>query len=254
VMKRAILALSLVFSTGCAAADLKTSDPKLSGELRVPSGMGPWPAVVIAHGCNGIGFVERDWASFLVQRGYVVLLLDSFKGRGLREECFDPFEIGFEQRANDIVLGARALHSRAEVDGHVAVIGFSHGATSVLHARLNNPAEINAYVAFYPYCDLTGYRNHAPLLMLLGAKDNWNPPEYCVAMAKVAIDEGYSEVSFHVFPNGGHAFDDYELSKVGGTYHISRANDGRGADLHYDPNARKESEQLLIKFLRDYLK
>jgi dienelactone hydrolase len=254
LMTRIALALVATILTGCAAVELKTSDPQLSGELRLPSGTAPWPAVIIAHGCNGIGYVEQDWANFLTQRGYVVLLLDSLSGRGIREECTNGSAVGFNQRAKDIVLAARALRSRPDVNGHVAVVGFSHGATSVLHARFNNPTEINAYVAFYPYCDMISYRNHAPLLMLVGARDNWTPPGYCLAMARVAVAEGYTEVSFREFPNAGHAFDDYELLKVGGTFHISRANNGRGADLLYDADARAASEQLLVRFLRESLR
>src|ERR1700756_3532863 len=44
-----------------------TGDPVvISGELRLPSGAGPFPAVILAHGCNGIsGSREVAWASVL---------------------------------------------------------------------------------------------------------------------------------------------------------------------------------------------
>jgi hypothetical protein len=41
-----------------------SDDPAvISGELRLPEGKGPFPAIVLAHGCNGTGNggVERTW-------------------------------------------------------------------------------------------------------------------------------------------------------------------------------------------------
>ena len=50
-----------------------------------PAGDAPRPAVVFLHGCGGLigrsgttNLRERDWAALLNQRGYVVLMVDSF--------------------------------------------------------------------------------------------------------------------------------------------------------------------------------
>ena len=56
----------------------------ISGELRFPEGKGPFPAIVLAHGCNGIsnGGVERTWGPILRGWGYATFNVDSFRGRG----------------------------------------------------------------------------------------------------------------------------------------------------------------------------
>ena len=37
----------------------------LSGELLFPAGRGPFPAVVLNHGCAGIGHSDKTWAPLL---------------------------------------------------------------------------------------------------------------------------------------------------------------------------------------------
>jgi hypothetical protein len=47
-------------------ARLVASDPiVLSAELRFPFGAGPFPAVILAHGCGGAGNADAGWAHVL---------------------------------------------------------------------------------------------------------------------------------------------------------------------------------------------
>ena len=67
--------------------------------LGKPEGEGPFPAVVLAHGCSG---TERNtphqtvWrglnqhAAFLNRNGFVTLILDSFGPRGITDGCHRP--------------------------------------------------------------------------------------------------------------------------------------------------------------------
>ena len=65
---------------------LGRSPTTLDGYLFRPPGEGKRAAVVFLHGCSGLfarasGFIhprELDWARELNQRGYVVLIADSF--------------------------------------------------------------------------------------------------------------------------------------------------------------------------------
>jgi hypothetical protein len=59
----------------------------LSGALRFPAGPGPFRAVVLAHGCGGVGNVERGWAAPLNDAGYATFVIDSFTSRGFTEVC-----------------------------------------------------------------------------------------------------------------------------------------------------------------------
>jgi hypothetical protein len=67
----------------------------LDGYLFRPAGEGKRAAVVFLHGCGGLfsrpsGFInprELDWARELTQRGYAVLMVDSFGPRNQGEMC-----------------------------------------------------------------------------------------------------------------------------------------------------------------------
>jgi dienelactone hydrolase len=66
----------------------------LRGLLMKPEGIGPFPAIVALHGCNGLfnkegGLVAREaaWAQLLTSRGYVVLFPDSFGPRDVATDC-----------------------------------------------------------------------------------------------------------------------------------------------------------------------
>nr|WP_264484369.1 dienelactone hydrolase family protein [Mesorhizobium sp. PAMC28654] len=55
----------------------------LQGYLTRPQGEGPFPAVVVLHGCMGLFPSERKaWSERLSSWGYVVLFVDSFSTRG----------------------------------------------------------------------------------------------------------------------------------------------------------------------------
>nr|WP_077225253.1 dienelactone hydrolase family protein [Agrobacterium sp. DE0009] len=50
----------------------------LVGYLSRPKGAGPFPAIVVLHGCGGLGpRLKNDVAGRLVSHGYVVLAVDS---------------------------------------------------------------------------------------------------------------------------------------------------------------------------------
>src|SRR2546428_15908 len=54
----------------------------LAGALRSPSGRGPFPAVILMHGCGGVGNAETGWVSPLRAAGNAAVVVDSFGGRG----------------------------------------------------------------------------------------------------------------------------------------------------------------------------
>jgi dienelactone hydrolase len=114
----------------------------LSGLLFRPPGEGPFAAVVLLHGCGGLRdgsgrVTERhdDWARRLLDRGWVVLLVDSFAPRGIREICSSaarPIEPGRE-RARDAYGALAYLQRQRFVRGdRVALLGWSNGGGTVL--------------------------------------------------------------------------------------------------------------------------
>jgi len=89
------LALSLLCLASCAStrAGLFIITTTSSGaleqipaELLKPDGSGPFPAIVIMDDCSGLGprssGAPDRWAKEFVQRGYIVIIPDSFTTRG----------------------------------------------------------------------------------------------------------------------------------------------------------------------------
>src|SRR5262245_61182239 len=59
----------------------------IAAALVRPDGPGPFPAVVQFHGCAGVENQSYRWASWLAERGYVALVMDSFGPRAVRGDC-----------------------------------------------------------------------------------------------------------------------------------------------------------------------
>src|SRR6266436_1546852 len=62
---------------------------ELAGELYRPPGNGPFPAVVMLHGCAGRGSRGSEDAAGAryASLGYVLLSVDSFRPRGVSQYC-----------------------------------------------------------------------------------------------------------------------------------------------------------------------
>ena len=65
----------------------------IAGELQFPPGAGPFPAIILAHGCAGNGYAESTWTPLLHQWGYATFVVDSFGGRGITSVCSDMWSL-----------------------------------------------------------------------------------------------------------------------------------------------------------------
>ena len=199
---------------------------ELVGRLYAPEGKGPFPAVVLLHGCNGMwgsdGEPSRSyeaWARHFQGRGYLALLLDSFGPRGEKEICTQgarKIHPG-RDRAGDANAALRWLALRSDVRPEsIHLLGWSNGATSVLEA-IKGPVRagpeatpsFRTAIAFYPGCNELAQRNYesrVPLLIQAGGADDWTPARYCEALAAQARASG-SPVEIDVYEGAHHAFD-----------------------------------------------
>src|SRR5215471_4029481 len=158
----------------------------LSGELELPEGAGPFPTVVLAHGCNGPTGNEAAWAAVLREWGYASFMLDSFLGRRLVEVCSNAFKLTGIQRV-PVAYGALAvLQTHARLDPRrIALMGFSHGGGLTMVAATQwakqtfVPADrpgFRAFLAFYPPCNAEypeALAVSAPLRVHTGEADDW---------------------------------------------------------------------------------
>lgn len=206
----------------------------ISGELRLPAGRGPFPALVLAHGCAGKRNVERAWGPVLREWGYATFVLDSFRERGIKEVCTDGRRLSPTQRVPDAYGALRLLAAHPQIDARrIALMGFSHGGRLTMHASTawaketyapaGQPA-FRAFFPFYPNCNAEfpeRERVSAPVRIHTGEADDWTPAAPCVALAKSLKASG-QDVEITVYPGAHHAFDQARRQ-------VFRPNVGNGA-------------------------
>jgi dienelactone hydrolase len=203
----------------------------ITGLLFRPAGQGPFGAVVGIHGCNGL--FEKDgspveqyvsWGRILREAGYVVLLLDGLGSRGIPSLCGGyrgPISVREDREIVSDAYGALLyLQNRGDVrPSAVAVLGWSFGGEAVLWtisttsesrpANLPN-GDFKAAVAFYPGCPESqkarSWNPVTPLLLQVGAADNYTPPKTCVDMIEQARGRG-ADVEMDLYPGAFHLFD-----------------------------------------------
>lgn len=219
--------------------EFKASDSlKLTADLTLPAGTGPFPVVVLLHGGAGVeDALEGSDVVDLTARGYATVVVDSFTGRGFKsaEGTGAGASIRPLHRVPDAfaVLGHLQTHPRLSVDRSV-LFGRSHGGSATMVAATQWAKERYAasgpsfigFIALYPGCNATYPEQlaaSAPLRIHAGAKDDLTPPKPCEAA--VARMQGKNvDVKLTTYPEAMHVFDHPTLSP---TYASSWVTFGR---------------------------
>jgi dienelactone hydrolase len=184
------------------------SKQPLLGYLTRPDGEGPFPAVVLLHGCAGFGPRETHWADILRSWGYVALAIDSFTPRKMTG-CNGPTS---DDEA-DAFSALQYLTTKSFVIAdRVAVLGFSLGGIaavgdveSSLWERIYH-ARFRGAVALYPTCTGDSGNVTVPTLILIGEKDDWAWADACRDMVEGASKKG-GPIRLIVYPDATHDFD-----------------------------------------------
>ncbi len=160
---------------------------KIGGELYLPPGNGPFPAVVLMPPCTGrlpLPVEQADGARYNAL-GYALLVVDSFGPRGFEDGCAG---VG---SSVDLVMDAYGallwLAGQPFVDPErIAIVGYSKGADAALSAVGYDGVErlfdrqFRAAVAYYPFCQRQeDTAVSVPTLILIGALDDWNLARDC---------------------------------------------------------------------------
>ncbi|HWE72274.1 MAG TPA: dienelactone hydrolase family protein [Stellaceae bacterium] len=233
------------------------------------------------------------WAQFLATQGYVVALPDSFTPRGYASGvCTAPSgnstpKVNPQPRAYDAFATLAYLHRQAFVDSaHVGVMGGSHGGATTLtvdsmpapvvtvQSAQNRLGGFAAAIALYPGCGarygnwsvtresgdhgkianyVGTYQPVAPLLILVGEKDDWTPADQCRALAERAQAAGYP-VSIKTYPGANHAFDGPSPERYIADRRNANSSTGRGATTGGDLPAWDDAKREVTAFFARYLR
>jgi dienelactone hydrolase len=265
--------LAVLLLAGCAAQGVSADEaareiPFPEQRLTVPGAEGAplrallylppnptRPPVVALHSCSGVGPAgrpmrlpahQRDWAIRLLEAGHPVLFPDSFGSRGLGEACgVRGFPAGpFAVRRLDALAAADWARAQPWAANQAPIlIGWSHGGSTTLAAWATAPpGALGAAIALYPGCGQGEARQSgtAPLLMLLGAEDNWTPPQPCEQLAARAP----GVITVVSYPGAHHGFDG-----LGGGLRTRTLPNGRSVSLGAQGAARADSREQVAAFL-----
>jgi dienelactone hydrolase len=277
----------------------------LSATLRFPEEEKErYAAVVIVHTIVGYQEANEGWhAEQFRKAGFATLTYDSFAARGLSEAEIIAAPRGppFASAVADAYAALQALAGHPKIDGRrVAIVGFSFGgevahltAFERLRARLvQGQLRYAAHIAYYPAgvygaAAASGAYTGAPVLMLLGDKDDNLPTAKLAGYLAYARDAGYPPpVETLIYPGAYHAWTVPGLGaarfypQYGSTRHCpfillaamgpmllvegressfdptafrACVDDGRGYSMGYDAAVRDRSTDDALAFLRKHL-
>jgi dienelactone hydrolase len=170
----------------------------LEAELIKPKGgSDAVPYVILMHGCSGLTPLVAKWArekaKVFLGQGYGVLILDSFKTRGVKEVCGAPNYHWGWRRAEDAYSALDYLidNKLAKPDA-VYVMGRSNGGTAAVmiadaYQVRGHQNKFAAVFAVSPGCiGLTKSSFGVPLVMFVGDKDDANDAKVCEPLSAAA--------------------------------------------------------------------
>ena len=245
--------------------------PALNAYWFPAQGDAPAPVVIGLHGCGGAlnkkGKLASKWfelAVWLNREGIHFLVPESFSSRGQKSICEihnSKRTIDESDRRADVFAAIGWLAARPDVDARsIAVAGWSHGAQTVLKVLdrsdpfvAGQPVQPRAAVAYYPGCAASllqpDYALTTPLLLMVGASDDWTQAAPCEALARhlQALSASASApVDLIVFPDSYHGFDG--TAPLFTRQNIGNTRSGT-ATLGGNPQARQQSRERFFEFL-----
>ncbi len=263
MLRTIAIALIMLLFAGVASAETvrfpsiavgsSAAGPEMSGWMYKPSGAGPFPGIVLAHTCGGIGRHTDVWGKLLASWGYVVVAPDSFGPRGEKSVCGRGNVVSGSMRVSDVAGAIDFLNAQPFVrKGEIGLIGHSHGGWTAMRAVQADyglaARGLKAAVAYYPACAAGFDRNVAvPLLILIGDKDDWTPADRCRQLEASGFTQpGLVETVY--YPNAYHSFDSKAADRT-----VTVA-DGKSHRLAYDPVAGPDAEARTKAFFAKYLR
>ena len=259
IWRAALVSLCLSGLCGCAGGSSTVNVPSIpEATLKPPSGViptiiskpdgaGPFPAVVLLHGCGGINQyslnVLTSYAKHFNSLGYVAAIPDSFSPRTGKDVCADTSIVSTLDRTEDAFSVLRYLIGTGLViPTKVAVLGQSHGAGTVLTIAEKpqyRPGEgFAGGIALYPWCPDGPNPTRLPLLVLIGGRDSWTPAPRCDLYVERLREAGRS-IEYHVYPEAAHSYDMSGNSRV-----------EHGHLLGWDGDAALDTSKRIDEFLK----
>jgi dienelactone hydrolase len=214
----------------------------IQATFKLPAGKGPFPAVIVLHGCSGWGERTLLWGDRLNSWGYAALLPDSWTPRGIDSICASGESVTPGDRMGDLASAVVWLRTQPAIDPNaIAVLGTGHGGWTAATALQRRYADLrlSAAVDYHGLCPGPGEYGGMPFLALLGEADDWgNPAAVCRAYA-AQLPHG-AAVEVHTYPGAYHSFDYPSTAPLIRAGHLEK----------YDKAAAEDSYARVQTFLK----
>ncbi|MFG5860587.1 dienelactone hydrolase family protein [Metapseudomonas sp. CR1201] len=238
-------------------ADLPAAEQRLAPHLSLftPEGSGPFPTVLVFHGCNGqSALFMRNVKSWLLIAGYAVMFVDSHAARGIKDwrPVCDGKRLWGNERAIDVYAALALARRNPAIDSErLALLGYSHGGWTILDALSYDGsaghgfpatgkgalAGVRGVITYYPYCGFPahlreGLGHSPPVLVFLGGKDHITDHQQCLSTLGQLAGENLELVQYD---NADHVFD-------------------QRSDLNtYQPGPARDAQRRALAFLGENL-
>jgi dienelactone hydrolase len=199
-----------------------------------PPGNGPFPAVVVLHGCGGVGPSQLVWAQRLNNWGYAAVIPDSMTPRGIKRVCEPDAQglVTWQDRVGDVGSAVAWLRTRPEIDrDRIAVLGLSHGGSTAVMAteRLYAEFGLRAAIDYDGPCLDPAAHGDVPLLVLAGEADDWGHPALRCASYGKELQPG-QVFELQIYPGVYHAFDNPDMVRSVSNAHVMEYNRAAAED------------------------
>jgi dienelactone hydrolase len=191
------------------------------GYLTVPDNFeGKIPAVIIMHASGGVfSWREKSMAKILNSEGIAAFIPHSFAARGLHKtKSTQETGTTFGMRVADAFAALEFLSNHPNIDkNRIGVMGYSSGGFASLlsidkkvrNNIINKDMKFASHVNVYASPILVFKEPHptdAPMLFLMGGKDDACPKDKVLELAK-AISNAGGDITTKIYPDAYHVFD-----------------------------------------------
>ena len=235
---------------------------RFSGDLRLPAGDGPHPAVVVVRTCHDAGHYS-PWLDQLEDWGYATLTFSR-----CQPPDYEPDDAAIPaldwKRGSLAALGALVfLSEHPDIDAdRIAIMSWSRlGMIPLSTLQYEGfaqffEAKFAAGIALYPFCSFARGPHRGPILIVSGAADDWVDNTVCQRVAAESRQDEHP-VTAVFLEEAVHGFD---IAAFGAPKVVaaSAINPDRfaagGGTLGYNAAAAEQALQEVHGFLDRHLK
>ncbi len=190
------------------------------GDLKIPKSIkDKVPAIVFVHGSAGWHRRHKRWLKLFNKMGIATFRINSFSPRKVTSTIGKQHILPTSSMIADSYNALKLLSTHPKIDRErIGIMGWSKGGVAALYSAsepirqsmVNGDLKFALHIPLYPFCmklekiQMTG----APILILIGEKDESTPAKFCTELIKDFKDADY-DANIIVYPDAKHSFDGY---------------------------------------------